>query len=480
MFHNSLIVSITCCVSMILAMVVGNPAVAADNAWSALSERQQSEAMQFAEDYKDFIGSARTALAAIQWTRRVAEEQGYKTFEPGMQVKPGEKYIVVNRDRAACLITVGRRPVREGVRVIGAHVDSPHLTLKPRPVVDVKDFALLQTSYHGGIKRYQWVNIPLALTGRVDKTDGTTVWIELGLKPDDPILILPDLAPHVDGDYRNRNARDVIKAEEMDPIIGSLPEGDENVSEMVMNWLAEHYDITEDDLVSAELMLVPAIAPRDVGVDRALVAGYGHDDRGCSYIAIRAALVVDNPEYTTISYLVNNEEVGSINNTGARTTWFRWMVSELLAATEDGDVSERLLSRTLSRSTLLSADNTTGLNPLYPGVQEATNSAYMHQGFILKLYGQGFNANSEFIAHIRKILDDAGVKWQTHMYKVAGGGGGTIGGFFSVDNMEVIDIGAPLLSMHAPYSVVSKADMYQLFLGCTAYYQDETPWDSMR
>ena len=454
---------------------------AADNVWLAMTVAQQAETRSFADDYKKFIDVNRSELAVVRWLRDAAGQRNFRAFQPGDPAVAGDRFLVVNRDRTACLIVMGRRPLREGVRVIAAHIDSPHLTLKPNPLYDANRFALFQTNYHGGLKRYQWVNVPLALIGRIDRTDGTTQWIDLGLNADDPVFVIPDLAPHVDGDHRSRTSTQIVKAEEMDPIVGSLPDSTGTaVSAAVERFLKSEYNIGPKDFVSAELKLVPATRPRDVGVDRGMIGAYGHDDRACSYAAIRAIFNVTSPEFTTIAYLTENEEVGSINNTGARSDWFYGLIADLLAASENRDVPESLVRRTMARITVLSADVTTGVNPLHPGVQELTNACRVHGGLVIKLYGRGFNAHSEFTAHVRTLLDDAQVPWQTHLYKVGGGGGGTIGGFLSRRNMEVIDVGIPLLSMHSTWSILSKADLYQFYRGCLAFYNDSRPWPVLR
>lgn len=299
-------------------------------AWADLSESDRREVLEFAEDYKEFMGKAKTELSFVSETVRIAEAAGFRELEPDSNLSPGRKYYDINRDRTISLIVVGSKPFGDGFRVVGAHVDSPRLELKGRPLYEMEGFALFQTYRHGGIKNYQWVNIPLALVGHVDKKDGTRVDVSVGLDPDDPIFIIPDLSPHVDHDYRERMNRDVIMGEELDPLIGSIPDETNSVSAAVLAYLDNEYDIVEEDLVSAELVLVPAMPPRDVGFDRSLMAIYGQDDKLSSYTALRAVLQQRSPEYTSIAFLVDNEEVGNVNNTGANSTYLVDLMSELI------------------------------------------------------------------------------------------------------------------------------------------------------
>ncbi len=441
---------------------------AGDRAKPELSEEARASAFAFAEEYKTFLDVARTELSTVREVLRFAKEKGYTDLFAAEAVKPGDRLYALNRDRTIALIRIGKAGSGGGVRISGAHIDSPRIDLKGRPLYSAQGFALLQTVYHGGIKKYQWASLPLMLTGRVDRKDGTTVQIEIGAKPDDPVLVIPDLAPHVDRDYRGRKASEVIKGEELDPIVASV--GDKAVVDRVLELLEETYGVKREDLVSAELSLVPALPPRDVGLDRALIGAYGQDDRLSAFCAYRGLEAAVAPERTAIAFLVDNEETGSGNNTGANSSFLRDMIAHLIE-TEAGSFDENDLRRVLRASEVLSADVTTGVNPLFAGVQEAGNAARVGKGVVIKLYGRGNNAHSEFIAQIRAVLDAAAIPWQTHTYKVDIGGGGTIARFLSRENMEVIDVGVPILSMHSVYSLSSKADVWWYYGFMRAFFE---------
>ena len=441
-------------------------------AWADLSEAERREVLEFSEGYKEFMATAKTELSFVSEAVRIAEAAGFRELESDSNLSPGRKYYDINRDRTISLIVVGSKPFGDGFRVVGAHVDSPRLELKGRPLYEMEGFALFQTYRHGGIKNYQWVNIPLALVGHVDKKDGTRVDVSVGLDPTDPVFIIPDLSPHVDHDYRERMNRDVIMGEELDPIIGSIPDENNSVSAAVLAYLDSEYDIGEEDLVSAELVLVPAMPPRDVGFDRSMLAIYGQDDKLSSYTALRAILQQRSPEYTSIAYLVDNEEVGNVNNTGANSTYLVDLMSELIYRQRGDGYSDIDLRRALRQTKVVSSDVNPGIHPSYPGVWEVGNAPRLGHGVNLKLYGGGFNANSEFIAWNRAYLDDADIAWQTVTYK-GRASGGTIGKSMSKDNMEVIDYGIPLLSIHSTYAVSSKVDVHMLYRAMTAFFQYE-------
>ncbi len=325
---------------------------------------------------------------------------------------------------------------------------------------------------HGGIKNYQWVNIPLGIIGRVDKTDGSTVWVEIGLDEDDPILMITDLAPHVDDDYRSRTQRDVIRTEELEPIIASLPVAADSdfdmPSDRLLAILSEEYGIDSEDLLSADLQIIPVTRPRDVGLDRALVAAYGQDDRSTAYVSLRAIADVGTPEQTVFAYAVNNEETSSWN-TGVNSEWFNTLIAELIAATS-GSFSDLDLRRTYAQSQVLVSDTTTALNPLFPGPQNQVLTSRLGYGLVVKEYGAGREANSEFFAYIRSVFDDANIHWQTHSYD-SGYGGGTIAAWFAGQNMDVIDVGIGIVSMHSPYELSSKIDLWELYGGFKAFYE---------
>jgi aspartyl aminopeptidase len=441
-------------------------------AWASLDDGQRREVMAFAEDYKDFMDRAKTELSFVTEAVRIARSEGFRPLEPDSNLRPGARFYDINRDRTITLIVIGAEPMVDGFRVVGAHVDSPRIELKGRPLYEAEGFALFQTYRHGGIKNYQWVNLPLALVGHVDKKDGTRVPVSVGLDEDDPIFIIPDLSPHVDHDYRERMNRDVIMGEEMDPIIASIPDAENSVSNAVLAYLASEYGIEEADLVSAELAIVPAMPPRDVGFDRSMMAVYGQDDKLSSYTALRAIIEQRTPAQTALAFLVDNEEVGNVNNTGSNSDYLVDLMAELMYRQRGADYSDIDLRRALRNTRVVSSDVNPGIHPSYPGVWEPGNAPRLGHGVNLKLYGGGFNANSEFIAWNRAYLDDAGVAWQTATYK-GRASGGTIGNSLSRRNMEVIDYGVPVLSIHSTYAVSSKVDVHMLYRAMDAFYRYE-------
>ncbi len=442
------------------------------SSWLSLSKKELKKVEAYATDYKDYIYRAPTELAFVKETLKRVEKQGFKKLDETSELTPGARFYDINRDRAISLIVIGKKPLVQGTRVVGAHIDSPRLELKGRPLYEKQEFALFQTYVHGGIKTYQWVNIPLALIGRVDKKDGTVVNISVGFDENDPILMVPDLAPHVDHPNRKRTSRDVIKKEELDVIIASKPDLDKKIKDLVSDYLTKTYDISLEDLVSAELALVPATKPRDVGFDRSMIAAYGQDDKASSIAAVKAIVEQKTPEYTSIAYLVDNEEVGNINNTGASSSYLVDLMSALLYNEQGDKYNDYLLRKMLRNTKVISADVNPGVNPSWPSVWELGNAPRLGQGINLKLYGGGFNANSEYMAWTRNYLDNSKIKWQTSTYK-GKASGGTIGSDLSNDNMEVIDFGVPILSIHSPYAVGSKVDLYSLYRAMSEFYRQK-------
>jgi aspartyl aminopeptidase len=442
------------------------------SSWVGLSDDDKEIVFAFAEDYKAFIHLARTELSFVEQAIIFAEANGFRELTPSTRLRAGAKVYEVNRDRTISLMVIGTESLQSGFHIVGAHIDSPRLDLKGRPLYEGSEFALFQTNYHGGIKFHQWTNLPLALMGRIDKKDGSTVPVSIGLNSDQPIFMIPELSPHVDRGRNSQTLGDFIGPEDLDPVIAHIPDQVEggDVADQVLKYLANEYGVSRADLVSAELSLVPAGAPRDMGFDRGLIAAYGQDDRLASYAALRAIADVNNPEKTTMAYLVDNEEVGNRNNTGARSEYFADLLSRMLYS-ELGDAYREPLFRSALRQTkFISIDVNPGVNPANPGAWELGNAPKLGYGINLKLYGQGNTANSEFIAWTRKLLDDNQVPWQTVTYKVGSAGGGTIGGEFSSQNIEVIDFGVPLLSIHTPYAVSSKVDVYSLYQAAKAFY----------
>ncbi|GHE76951.1 aminopeptidase 1 [Thalassotalea profundi] len=467
-------------VAIVSALALSNQTLAADeknndekkeqaSSWLNLSQGELKAVEAYATNYKEFIYNAPTELTFVKEAIKRAEANGFKRLTEKSNLKPGARFYDVNRDRAISLIVIGKKGLQQGTRIVGSHIDSPRLELKGRPLYEKQKFALFQTYVHGGIKSYQWVNIPLALVGRVDKKDGTVVEISMGFDEKDPILMVPDLAPHVDHPNRNRTSRDVIQKEELDVIIASKPDFEKSIKQVVEDYLTANYNISVEDFVSAELALVPAMKPRDVGFDRSMIAAYGHDDKAASIASVAAIMEQKLPEYTSIAFLVDNEEVGNINNTGAKSSYLVDLLSGMLYNQQGKDYNEYNLRKLLRNTKVVSTDVNPGVHPTWSGVWELGNAPRLGNGINIKLYGGGFNANSEYTAWTRNYLDENNIKWQTSTYK-GKASGGTIGSSLSDDNMEVIDFGVPILSIHSPYAVGSKVDLYSLYKAMSAFF----------
>jgi aspartyl aminopeptidase len=445
--------------------------VAAKSAWLTLTPEQKTEVMHFAEPYKDYLRQAKSAALSAAALSKLAQQSGFVAFTSPSQVKPGARLIVNNRDRAVAFVVIGSDSVESGSRVIAAHEDSPHINLKSRPVVQAPgSIALLKTTLYGGVKKYQWSNLPLALVGRIDTVDGRRIQVNIGFAPGDPVFVIADNAPHSDSTLRTRTYTQVLAGEEMNPVIGSIPGDHSTVAEQVMATLRQRFNIHDEDLVSAELELVPATQPADVGIDLGLTGSWGQDDKLSSYTASRAIFdIKGTPRKTALAYITNFEEVGSPNNTGAGSQFLDTLYTELLDA-QKPPASALAVRDALRNADVLSADCNDGINPLFPQNSEASNAAIVGYGVTIKRYGAGFDPNSEFTARILRLLDQNHISWQTQTPKVEVGGGGTIGGFLSMRNMEVLDVGIPLLSMHATYEMSSKVDLWSFYRFMSAFY----------
>jgi aspartyl aminopeptidase len=460
------------------ALLLAAPASGQDfgfsHVWPGLNAGERSEVMAFGEAFKDFIGRAKSEMWFVRVGVEFAESQGFTPWSPDLNASdltPGSRWYAVNRDRTLVLFVIGSEPLEQGLRIVNTHIDSPRIEFKTRPLRERSGIVTVDAQVHGSIKNYQWANVPLAMIGRVDKTDGTTVWIEVGTRPDDPILLITDLAPHVDMDYRDRTQREVLRAEELEPIIASLPpdadSDHEDATARLLALLEDEYGIDARDFLSADIQIVPATEPRDVGLDRALIAAYGQDDRSTGYVSLRSISEIETPLHTVVAYAVNNEETASWN-TGVNSAWFTTLVSEIIAL-QSGEFNDLLLRRAYANTEVLVSDTTTALNPLFPGPQNEELTSRLGYGMVIKEYGAGREANSEFFAKIRGMLDGSGVKWQTHSYD-AGYGGGTIAAWFAGQNMDVIDVGIGIVSMHSPLEVSSKVDLWELHKGFQSFF----------
>jgi aspartyl aminopeptidase len=448
--------------------------VAAKSAWLTLTADQKTEVMRFADPYKDYLRHAKSAALSAATLSSLAEKSGFQLYMSPSQVKPGARLIINNRDRAIAFVVIGSDPIESGSRVIGAHEDSPHINLKSRPVIQAPgSVALFKTTLYGGLKKYQWSNLPLALVGRIDTVDGRHIQVNIGFATGDPVFVIADSAPHSDSQERTRTYTQVLAGEEMNPVAGSIPGDHSNVADQVMATLRQRFNIHDEDLVSAELELVPATQPADVGIDLGLTGSWGQDDKLSSYTASRAIFdLKGTPRKTAIAYITNFEEVGSPNNTGAGSQFLDTLFTDLIDA-QKSPASDLTIRNAFRAAEVLSADCNDGVNPLFPQNSESSNAAIVGYGVTIKRYGAGFDPNSEFTAQVLHLLDQNHIPWQTQTPKVEVGGGGTIGGFLSMRNMEVLDVGIPLLSMHAPYEMSSKVDLWSFYRFMSAFYTME-------
>ena len=440
------------------------------NGWDLVTPDQKREVFAFNDSYKAYLKVARSAYFSTREVTKLAKAAGFIEFTSNAQVKAGARLIVNSRDRGVMLVVVGSEPMTSGLRVVATHHDSSHLDLKARPVYIAGALAMFNTVEYGGIKHYQYANEPMALVGRIDTTDGKTVDVSIGIEDSDPVFVIPDNAPHSDTPLRSRTYQNVLETEELDPVVASIPT-DGSLVATVMKEMTTRYGIKEEDFVSGELHLVPSRMPADVGVDRGLTGAYGQDDRLSSYCAARAAIdLKGTPKRTITAYLTNHEEAGSVNNTGARSEFFNNSVGRLIAAQKGNGYTDLDLRLALRASEVISADTNDGVNPLFNSTSEVTNAAKMGFGPAIKRYGRGFDGNSEFIAKVRGVLDRASVPWQTQTPKQGVGGGGTIGQFFSDWDMDVIDMGVPLLSMHSTFEISSKVDTWNFYRFMSAFF----------
>ena len=439
------------------------------NIWKDASQEKVNAIMNFCEDYKHFISVGKTERICVKEALKIAESKGFKNLHDVKTANVGDKLYLINKNKNIILFTVGQKPVKEGLRVLGAHIDSPRLDIKQNPLYEKDGFALLDTHYYGGVKKYQWVTIPLAIHGVIIKKDGTTVNVAIGDDENDPVLGISDLLIHLAGDQMQKTASKVIEGEDLDVTFGSIPLKDEEknaVKANILKMLNEKYQIEEEDLLSAELEVVPAGKARDYGFDRSMVAGYGHDDRVCAYTSLRAVVDMEEaPEYTSCCILVDKEEIGSVGATGAHSLFFENAILELLNLQNTADLLT--LRKTLENTKMLSSDVSAGFDPLFAGVNDPKNSAYLGNGIVFNKYTgsrgkSGSNdANPEYVAWVRDAMDSNEVHYQTaELGKVDQGGGGTIAYILGNYNMNVLDAGVAVLNMHAPMEIVSKADVY--------------------
>ena len=446
------------------------------NAWLKYENKQ--DVMAFAEDYKGFISLCKSERLATKEAERLLKSNGFKNINEVKSLKAGDKVYAINKGKNVAAFIIGSEPLKDGLRILGAHIDSPRLDLKENPVYESKGFALGDTHYYGGVKKYQWVTIPLALVGVVCKKDGSVIEVNIGEDPKDPVVGVTDLLIHLAADQLAKSGAKVIEGEALDITLGSMPLNNEEkdpVKANVLKLLKDKYDIAEEDLVSAEIEIVPAGPARDYGLDRSMIAGYGHDDRSCAYTSLRALLDTKEVEKTACCILVDKEEIGSVGATGAHSLFFENVIAKLLALLgSNNPLWDARLA--LENSQMLSSDVSAGYDPLYGQVSDTKNVAYLGEGLVFNKYtgsrGKSGSNDSmpEYYAFIRKTMDDAKVNWQNaELGKVDQGGGGTIAYILGNYNMSVIDAGIPVLNMHAPMEIVSKVDVYEAYLGYKAF-----------
>ena len=441
-------------------------------AWEKYNDEQINDIMTFNEGYKNYITKGKTERLCVSETVKLAMAHGYKELNEVDILKPGDKVYVTNMKKNIALFVIGKKPLEDGMRILGAHIDSPRMALKQNPLYESEGFAMLDTHYYGGVKKYQWVTIPLSMVGVVVKKDGTVINVNIGEDENDPVVGISDLLVHLSADQLKKDGAKVIEGEDLDVTFGSIPLKDHEkdaVKANVLKILKDKYDFDEEDFLSAEIEIVPSGKARDYGIDRSMVAGYGHDDRVCAYTSLMAILDIEMPDYTSCCILVDKEEIGSVGATGAQSLFFENTVSELLL--KQGTDSFVKTRKAMANSKMLSSDVSAGVDPLYLSVNDKKNAAYLGKGIVFNKYTgargkSGSNdANPEYMAEIRKILDDDNIYYQTaELGKVDQGGGGTIAYILGNYNMNVIDAGVAVLNMHAPMEIVSKVDVYEAYL----------------
>ena len=452
-----------------------------DNGWETLGSNQKEEVFDLSKKYMDFLNVAKTEREFIKHARKLANENGYKDIMEFDTLKPGDKIYFVNREKSMYLAIIGEKSIEEGLHIIGSHVDSPRLDLKPNPLYEDDGFAFFKTQYYGGIKKYQWTTIPLALHCVIVKKSGEKIEVNIGEDEEDPIFTITDLLPHLAQDQMEKKLKNGIDGEDLNLLLGNIPYGNKSEAEAVklniLNILNQKYDITEADLLSSELEVVPAFKARSLGFDGSMVAAYGQDDKVCAYTSLKAMMSLENVKTTAICILSDKEEIGSMGNTGMESHVFDYFISELLNKT--GENRTNLLDKVFCFSKMLSADVDAGFDPLYASVSDRHNAGYLGKGISLNKYtgargkSGASDANAEYVAWVRNVLEKNDIKYQVaELGKVDVGGGGTIAYILANKGVDVIDCGIPLLSMHSPYEVTSKFDIYSAYRTYKSFWEE--------
>ncbi len=451
------------------------------NGWDEINEEQRQDIFNLSDEYIKFLNKAKTERSFIKEARKLAESNGYRDIIEFDTLKAGDKIFFVNRDKSMYLAVIGKESIENGMHMIGSHVDSPRLDLKPNPLYEDSGFAYFKTHYYGGIKKYQWTAIPLSMQGVIVKTNGEKIEINIGEDKSDPIFTITDLLPHLAQDQMDKKLRNAINGEDLNVLIGSIPYKDEKVSEKVklniLNLLNQKYGITEIDFTSSEIELVPAFEARSLGFDQSMVASYGQDDRVCAYTSLKAMMELDNVKNTAVCILSDKEEVGSMGNTGMESHMFDFFVSEILNKLNIN--RPNLLDKIYCFSKMLSSDVDAGFDPIYASVSEKNNAGFLGYGVAVVKYtgargkSGASDANAEYVAWVRNVLEKNNIKYQlSELGKVDIGGGGTIAYILANKGADVIDCGVPVLSMHAPYEVTSKFDIYEAYKMYKAFWNE--------
>lgn len=449
--------------------------------WETLADSVKNDVIRFSDEYIHFLNRSKTEREATSFIAEILEKNGFVNIKDKMILVPGDKVYYVNREKSVYAAIMGNKPVEAGLNIIGSHIDSPRLDLKPNPLYEDNGFAYFKTHYYGGVKKYQWTTIPLSIHGVIVKANGEKVTINIGEDESDPIFTITDLLPHLAQEQMEKKLKDGIAGEDLNLLVGSIPIGDEKTTERiklnVLKILNDKYGITEKDFVSSELELVPAFKARSLGFDRSMVAGYGQDDKICAYTSLRALLDTVTPAKTAVCIFADKEEIGSMGNTGMESHVFDTFISELLNKTNTN--RPNLLDKVFCNSKMLSADVDAGLDPIYASVSEKNNAAFLGMGVGLNKYtgargkSGASDANAEFVAQIRNIFESNNIAYQvSELGKVDTGGGGTIAYILANKGVDVIDCGVPVLSMHAPYEVTSKFDVYEAYRAYAAFWKN--------
>lgn len=452
------------------------------NMFTSVDKERKAEIFDFCEDYRKFINEAKTEREACECVCRELTKAGFEPLEEKKKLSAGDRVYTVNRGKGVFAAVIGSEDITNGISLVGAHIDSPRLDLKPNPLYEDGGMAYFKTHYYGGIKKYQWTAIPLSIHGVAALTDGTQIKISIGEDENDPVFCVTDLLPHLATKQMTKKMTEAIPGESLNVLLGNIACDDEEVKEgiklNILKILNEKYDICEEDFLSSEIEVVPAFEARDMGLDRSMIGGYGQDDRVCAYTALRALMEVKKPKKTAVCLLVDKEEVGSMGSTGMQSRYFENVMAKICSLTSD-NYNDIVLRDTLSNSTCLSADVGAAFDPNYADVTDKNNCAIFGGGIFLTKYtgsrgkGGASDASAELVAKIRRIFNDNDVKWQIgEMGKVDAGGGGTIAQFVANLDMDVIDAGTPLLSMHSPYEVASKFDIFMTYKGYREFFKN--------